>query len=437
MIKVLFIAYHFPPEGSVAVQRSLRFVEGLPDEGFLPVVVAGPSPVTGMPNLVDDSLVNRIPAAVPIYRVPPRTAQSYGRCHSVAERWLGLPSAFSRWWVRGLEKISRTIEHDVQLIYASMSPFESGEGAREISSQRGIPWVADLRDPWALDEFTISPTVLHRKLEMRRMERLLSTAALIIVNTPEVNEVLRRAFPSLDNKTIVTITNGYCETDFSCAVTARADSKFRIVHSGGFSPGVGLWLRRKRVYCALGGAVRGVDFLTRSPLFFLRAIDRWSKRRPEVLRDLEIVFAGKVTETDRAIAKESPTGRLVRFLGYLPHLESVNLVRTADLLFFAMHNLPRGERARTIQAKTYEYMASGSPILAAVPEGDARDFLKGCGTALLCWPDDVGGMVEQLDKAYDGWRVGRPIGPMNRSFVEQFGGRRQTAKLVAAFNKVV
>ena len=57
--------------------------------------------------------------------------------------------------------------------------------------------VADLRDPWALDEMQIYPSALHRKVEMRRMERLLSSASVIVMNTPEAASVLRNTFPRL------------------------------------------------------------------------------------------------------------------------------------------------------------------------------------------------------------------------------------------------
>jgi glycosyltransferase involved in cell wall biosynthesis len=436
MRKILFIAYHFPPEGGVAVQRTLNFVEALPAEGFMPVVVAGPTPFGPTRVPIDPCLLDRVPATVRVHRAQQAAPipSSYQR---VAERWLGLSGVFSEWWVRGAQEIAATIGDDVELVYATMSPFESGEAAFKISDRRGLPWVADLRDPWALDEFTITPTILHRKLEMRKMERLLGTAALIIMNTPEASEAVRNAFPRLRGKAIITITNGFCEKDFSREVAERRDLKFRIVHSGGFSPGLDLWLRRKRIYRALGGAARGVDLLARSPLSFLKAVERWCDLRPEVPQNLEIVFAGQLTERDRAMTKDSAIARLVQCPGHLAHDKSIELVRTADLLFFTMHNLPRGERTRTIQAKTYEYMASGRPIMAAVPEGDARDFLSRCGTALLCWPDDVGGMVEQLDKAYEAWKAGRPIGPSHRTFVEQFAARRQAARLAQAFSRVL
>ena len=50
-------------------------------------------------------------------------------------------------------------------------------------------------------------------------------------------------------------------------------------------------------------------------------------------------------------------------------------MRSADLLFLPMHDLPPGARAGLIPYKTYEYLAAGRPILAAVPDGDVRDML--------------------------------------------------------------
>lgn len=146
---------------------------------------------------------------------------------------------------------------------------------------------------------------------------------------------------------------------------------------------------------------------------------------------------GRLTAADQAVIASSNVQEFTRFTGYVSHAESLQLVRTADLLFLPMHNLPPGRRCKSIPGKTYEYMASGRPILAAVPDGDARDFLSQCGTALLSRPDDVEGMVQQLDRAYDAWKNGGPIGPVNRDFVEQFEGRRLTAKLAQAFDELL
>ena len=187
----------------------------------------------------------------------------------------------------------------------------------------------------------------------------------------------------------------------------------------------------------LGGLRTEVDILTRSHTNLLAAVERWCEARPELRGTVELVFAGVTSERDEEIAQASRVGALVRFPGYLAHAESVALVRTADLLFLPMHNLPRGERSRIVPGKTYEYMAAERPILAAVPDGDARDFLDRCGTAALCRPDDVESMVELLDGAYEGWSRKSPIRPSNRDFVHSFDRHVLAHSLATSLNALL
>ncbi len=50
---------------------------------------------------------------------------------------------------------------DVDVIVATMSPYQSASLLARRLSARSRPWVADLRDPWALDEMTVFPSALH------------------------------------------------------------------------------------------------------------------------------------------------------------------------------------------------------------------------------------------------------------------------------------
>ena len=104
------------------------------------------------------------------------------------------------------------------------------------------------------------------------------------------------------------------------------------------------------------------------------------------------------------VAERSP---FVRIRGYLNHLESIALIRSADLLFLPLQNLPAGQRAGNVPGKTYEYLAADRPILAALPDGDARDLVTAAGAAYVVDPDDLvlGGLVDldagQLEQVVD------------------------------------
>jgi glycosyltransferase involved in cell wall biosynthesis len=437
MIKVLFIAYHFPPIGGAGVQRSLKFVQQLPSEGFLPIVVTGPGAVGDRWAPTDATLAEAIPSDVKVHRSEGPIPDSNGKLCGRLDRWLILPSTFSKWWRESaIATACREID-GARLIFATMSPFESAEVASEVSRRTGIPWVADLRDPWALDEMQVYPTGLHRSLEMVRMENTLSTAAMIVMNTPEAAVALRSSFPRLRQKKIVAITNGFDSEDLAAKVHPRTDSKFRIVHTGYLHTELGLQLRKRSIQRLLGGAERGLDVLTRSHVILLEAVKRWCTEQTDVLQDLEIVFAGQVSEADRAKALHGEFSSVVRFTGYLSHADSLQLVRTADLLFLPMHNLPHGKRARIVPGKAYEYMASGRPILAAVPDGDARDFLNQSGNAFVCRPDDIQAMMQILSHTHERWKNKQKDGTMNTDFVQRFERRNLTRELANAFRAVL
>jgi glycosyltransferase involved in cell wall biosynthesis len=128
---------------------------------------------------------------------------------------------------------------------------------------------------------------------------------------------------------------------------------------------------------------------------------------------------------------------MIRFSGYVSHRESLEFVRTADVLFLPMHNLPRGKRSRIVPGKAYEYIASGRPILAAVPDGDARDFLERSGNAILCRPDDTASMAKILNHLYEAWLRNEQAVAFDRTFVTQFERRRLTSTLSRAFDRVL
>lgn len=434
MIKVLYIAYYFPPLGGGGVQRSLKFVEQLPSEGILPIVLTGPLPSYSAEDYWaprDTSLMASLSPEVQIHRVDGKApaGSSWQRFCSYFMR----PSAFATWWTSSVVRLGTKVGHGANLVFATMSPFESGVAASEVSRRLGIPWVADLRDPWALDEVQSYPTELHRRRELRTMATVLSTASAIVMNAPEAAATLKRRIPGLRCKRILTITNGFDDAEFLIPPVPRIDGLFRIVHTGTF---LEAW--HKRLIDRLLGRYDGaVDLSTyRSPAFLLEAADRWAAQNPTAARETELVFAGVAPGCGLGLSSKAEGTPAVRCTGYLPHDDSLELVRSADLLFLPMQNLPVGKRSTTVPGKAYEYMAAGRPILAAVPDGDARDFLVQCGTAHLCRPNDVSAMADILENVYRAWKLGKTEFRQDRDFVWQFERRNLTRSLAVCLREV-
>jgi glycosyltransferase involved in cell wall biosynthesis len=145
-------------------------------------------------------------------------------------------------------------------------------------------------------------------------------------------------------------------------------------------------------------------------------------------------LAGVLNETDRRIAMRCP---VVTLHGYISHADSIELMRTANLLFLPMQNMREGVRATIVPGKTYEYLAAGTPILGALPEGDARDILTEAGNAALVLPDDVEAMARAIAEAVARFQSGeRPPGP-DPDVVARFEYRRLAAELASVFDRVL
>jgi glycosyltransferase involved in cell wall biosynthesis len=440
MTYFVMLAYFFPPFGGAGVQRTVKFVKHLPAFEYHPVVVTGLGPRSDGTIPPDSTLGDELPPGLSVYRIDSEEPASRSRIERRLRSLLGLPSPFASWWVNGAVKcgLRACMSGSVKFIYATVSPYESALVASRLAAKTGVPWIADLRDPWALDDMEVFSTFIHKRRRFEQMRDWLATASTIIMNTPEAERALVKTFPTLAKKRIVTITNGYDEGDFKGTPPPRQDGKFRIVHCGLLHTEAGLQVRRKQAWRrAMGGGDRSVDVLTRSHFFLLRALELWSSRDAQALRDLEVVFVGASSQTDRDAGEESALSRCLQFTGYLPHAETLNYLRTADLVFLPLYNLPPGERARTVPGKTYEYMASGRPILAAVPDGDAKDFLDRCGTGFTCRPDDCEGMVKVLQRVYEAWCTGVQVMNGDDEFVKQFERRCLAEQLAHEFDIVL
>ncbi|MDA1264753.1 MAG: glycosyltransferase [Planctomycetota bacterium] len=394
---VLFLSYYFPPLGGAGVQRSAKFVRYLPELGFTPTVVAGPAEGRGRWEPTDQVLAGEIPAGIEVFR-PGATPAGLGGSSRLT-RLVGGLSPWSTWWQAALLATAReaACAHPPEVILATLSPFEGLTSALQLGDELERPVVADLRDPWALDEVQVYPTAWHRARERRRMGGQLARCAAVIMNTPEARRAALDAF-GLDPARVHCITNGYDAEDFEGSRRERSDDRFRIVHTGYLHTARALaHARRSPMQRRFGGELCPVDFRGRSHLFLLQAIEALARRDADLAGKVELRLVGMTSPADREAARASAVANQVTELGYQDHHASVSELVNADLCFLPMHALPPGHRARIVPGKTYEYLASGRPILAAVPEGDARDFVVAAGGGDVVDPLDVEAIASALE----------------------------------------
>lgn len=450
MKKVLFIAYYYPPLGGAGVQRITKFVRYLPNYGYTAVLVAG----TGNEDNrtpVDDTLVTYVESAT-TFRVKLTEYEEYLRqfCQSKFIRSL-VPGIHFKWWTTAVKRICQNavqIEKP-DIICVTVSPYSAAEAACAVARKYNIPWVLDIRDPWALDTKNYYPTWLHYQRDLRAMKKACQTADAVIMNTPRSLYALKGRFPKLSPKKSFCITNGWDNDDFEKEVdyskVEYEAEKLTIVHTGQFHTRYAIKVepssrkllsnQGKNIIDFVKYSSSRPHFLAMTPYYFFKALRLLLDERKISEDDIQMICVGNATEYDKNLAKMFNIESMVQFTGYVGHSKSISYLASADVLFLLLFNLKNNGFPLLVSGKTYEYMASRKPILALVPPGDERDFVQKSGLGFVCDPTDVQKIAQTLLDLLHKYRspMGIDIEPDDQ-FIQQFERKTLTKKLAKVFN---
>ncbi|MGA2297463.1 MAG: glycosyltransferase [FCB group bacterium] len=214
---VLIIAYYFPPMGLSGVQRTLKFVKYLPENGWKPVVLTtAPTSFYAFDDTLDDDLRNE---EIYIYRTAPKSAddlqspkilkfRSYfiQRLGRAFLQTIYQPDRFIKWKKSALllsEKIFA--QHKIDVVFATAPPFTDFILAQEISKKFNVPFVADYRDLWVDNPYHFYATPFHKNYSIKLEKELLTTAEKIVVVTRHSKEVMLKRYGFLSHNDIAII----------------------------------------------------------------------------------------------------------------------------------------------------------------------------------------------------------------------------------------
>jgi glycosyltransferase involved in cell wall biosynthesis len=440
--KLLVIAYFFPPSGAVGVYRTLKFVKYLPEFGWEPVVLTVSN---GKFPVYDESLMKLIPAGLEVHRAPswetlnegfdrpappapPKTLRS--RLHTrlyVAWHELALPDV-KLGWVPAATRAARELvrEQGIHHVYISGSPFSSFLIGPRLKRADDVRVAIDYRDPWTQSITYPLRTPLHRKIDRALEQRVVNASDLVIANTRfNATQMVEGFGRGTRPEKFVAIHNGFDAEDFASIPHGKND-RFTITYAGAFYHSVG---------STHSDRAAGDDAMkTYSPLVFFEALQAFFARRPEAKALTRVRFMGVLGQGyDRAIRERGLDGVIER-LGYIEYDEHLRVLKQSDVLLLVMS---RGEKSRGwIPSKFFQYLGTGNPILALVPEGEVRDIIAATRGGISVPPDDAAAASRGVETLYDNWKNGTAIAEPDASAVAAYERRNLTAKLARALDSM-
>ena len=354
MKRVLMIAYHFPPiKVSSGIQRTLRFAQYLPENGWSPIVLA-PHPRAYIATSDED--MGQL-AGMEVHRT---FALDSGRHLSLRGRYprlAALPDRWSSWWLgavpAGLNLIRKFRPDVIWSTYPIATAHLIGLTLHRLT---GIPWVADFRDPMAQADYP-SDRLTWKSFDWIERQTAKHASAITFTTPGALREYARR-YPDRAGRFSL-IENGYDENAFATAsrgleIPPRLPGRpFTLLHSGVIYP---IERDPRQLFAALSSLLR----------------------QGEVSPDLLHIVL-------RASGHDAYLQELIGHFGIesivtlappIPYAAALREMLTVDGLLILQADNCNDQ----IPAKLYEYLRARRPILGlADPGGDTGNTLLSAG----------------------------------------------------------
>jgi glycosyltransferase involved in cell wall biosynthesis len=428
---VLLVTYYFPPSGGPGVQRMLKFTKYLPHFGWKPVVLTvredAEYPVR------DPSLWKDVPEGTRILRTgitefyrlyrgiakpaDPLDISTRSRQGGLVQGLLRkiragvfIPDGRVGWIPHALgpgRKLARG--EGVRAILSSGPPFTTHLIGGTISRRTGLPWVADFRDPWTRAPFYPDRGGLARMIDERCERWVVRNATRTIAVNREILADFIDRYRGLDASRLITLSNGFDEEDFE-GIAREEPPKMTLVHTGSL-------------------------FASRDPQELREALSALCREEEGFAGGVDLILAGRVDREVVEAFRTPPLDRIVRAIGYLEHGESLRLLRRAHLclVFVGEESQSRG----MLTGKVFEYLGSGTAVLALAPEGEAAELIRRCRAGYTLAPGDAAGLKELLRSLWRRYRSGeRRFAQPDPEAVAQYGRRRLTERLASILEAI-
>lgn len=435
MKKVLILTYYWPPAGGAGVQRWLKFVKYMREFGFEPIVYTAEN---GEMPVMDESLQKDIPEGISVLK------KSIWEPYSIYKKFIGrkkedkinasflsenkksgiaekisvwirgnffIPDARKFWIKPSIRFLNDYIQkNQINYIISSGPPHSMHLIALGLKKKNNnLKWVADFRDPWTNIDF-YEKLMLSSRADKKHHRQELSVLknADIIVSvgqsmSDEFLEIYKKAGGENLNKFKV-ISNGFDEEDISTQAIEK-DKKFSIAH--------------------IGTLVKD-----RNPHALWKVLNELVKENEIFKNQLEIKLVGKVDIFVKEEIEKFALSPFIKRIDYLAHDEVIMEQQRSRVLLLLVNNTKNAKGILT--GKFFEYLASGSPILAIGPsDGDLAKIINQTNSGLISGFDDEFTLKKNILLLFNGTTFS-----MNKTEVNKYSRRELTKVLCHVLDKV-
>lgn len=380
-MKILMIAYTFPPLLFPATMCYVKLAKGLQEQGHQVAVLAVDPDTFEFPGgwKRDDTLGQLLPPGVVVHFVRSWETNPLVRLakRSRLSRELFLPFLEPKkieWTFAARSYVGKHIQaDDVDVIISCSQPHCNHLLGRHLKHKLGRPWIAYFSDPWTDNVYArySSSRVFRHNLAMEKV--VMAEADAVYFTSPETVRLVMEKYPENIRQKVGLLPHSFVPDWYASgteSMKGRGKERIRFVQTGYF-------------------------YGPRTPRPLLEALVRL-KERFDIAACVEFVFYGGMQEEHRRYIETQGLGHVVKLQGTVPYLESLRAMQEADYLLLIDAPLSSPGESVFLPSKLIDYLGSHKPIVGISPlQGASARVLRETGN-LVCDISDIPAVADTL-----------------------------------------
>jgi glycosyltransferase involved in cell wall biosynthesis len=394
-MRILILAYDFPPNGSIGGQRPYSWFKYFKQFGIHPVVVTRHWETVVTPDdtirpcgtkvtvtETDEGTLIRVPFRP---NLRDRMLLKFGNRFAVVRKILSLWFSLAQYQIpwadnrRNMLHAAREYlqEHPCDAVIATGEPFILFRYAQLLAEEFRIPWIADYRDGWSTNYHMVNRggaiNLINLTIIQKVEQRFTRHSTIVTVTAPSLKKELLTIHAS---KRIEVVMNGFFEELFTELPIISRDlgMPFIISCSGTLHP-----------YQKLEIFLEGLHLLI--------------KHNDLTPNDIQLVFIGlnyDPQQLERVMEWDSLLSPYIKSTERIAHEDTIGILNSSDLLL-----LLANQNFGQIYAKVFDYLALGKPVLLCENDhGPLESILTESGTGIVV--DTPQQVAEKLDMLLSG-----------------------------------
>ncbi len=385
MKKLLLISYYFPPCGGAGVQRWLRIIKWLDKLGWdISVITTN----NGDYPVIDDSLIDKVPNSVKIYRTKTPVFGNFYKKVSGDKKnipfgsletssndsllkiilfWIRInliiPDARLIWNKYAYKQAKELLTNDkFDIVLTTAPPHSTHLVGNKLKRNFNITWVTDFRDPWSEIMYLqlAGQSKISRSINKYLEKKVVKNADLNLVVSDFIKDQLPAGFKE-------TFTNSFDPDDFQNKSYQRSEL-FRIKYIGKITAG------------------QDIDHA-------IKAISSSNINHHK----LEFSFVGTYQSCP---ILDTPFS--IRNIAFVQHNEAINEMVNSELLVLLINDYEGNEGMLT--TKLFEYIGSQVPILCIGPKnGNAAKIISSSDSGFVADYNDIESSKLYIQSIYQSW----------------------------------